>query len=531
MEASCSYIPYQSTGYFSKLVIDYLEDKDTVKPFYKHPVSKKGIIAAIEERKNFDTPRSLLVEELKLQYEGIELTQLQKENLEKLLDEKTFTVCTAHQPNIFTGHLYFIYKILHTIKLAQSLSAELKEYNFVPFFYMGSEDADLEELGHINLNGQKLEWKTNQTGAVGRMKVDKALIELIERISGEISVLEHGTEVIELFRLSYRIGVTIQQATLEVVNALFKNYGLLILIPDNANLKRAFNNVVKKELVEAFSHPLVEETTAQLGAHYKVQASGREINLFYLVDGVRERIRKDESGYWVSYFNWSEDEILKEVDEYPERFSANVILRGVFQETILPNVAFIGGGGELAYWLELKKVFEATCVPFPVLLLRNSFLIHTKKQRENIEKLGFSVTDFFSDERTLLECLVKKNSELRLTLEDEQKQMEDYYLQIGNAASLIDVSLQPHVLALHKQAQKKLLELEKKMLRAEKKKYEAQLRQVIKLKEQLFPKNNLQERVDNFAPHYAKYGSAWIEAICDASLTLEQQFAILEIDR
>jgi uncharacterized protein YllA (UPF0747 family) len=109
--------------------------------------------------------------------------------------------------------------------------------------------------------------------------------------------------------------------------------------------------------------------------------------------------------------------------------------------------------------------------------------------------------------------------------------MEDYYLQIGNAASLIDVSLQPHVLALHKQAQKKLLELEKKMLRAEKKKYEAQLRQVIKLKEQLFPKNNLQERVDNFAPHYAKYGSAWIEAICDASLTLEQQFAILEIDR
>lgn len=287
-----------------------------------------------------------MVQELRKQYKDLSLSESQEENLQLLLNDNTFTICTAHQPNIFTGPLYFIYKILHTIKLANTLNEKIPESKFVPVYYMGSEDADLDELGHIYLNGEKLEWQTNQTGAVGRMKADKQLIKLIDRIAGQIEISTYGKELVNLFREAYKEGELIQQATLKVVNELFKSFGLLVLIPDNPQLKRQFNPVVKKELLEQFSHSIVEKTCEKLNEHYKAQASGREINLFYLTETKRERIEKEGEMFKAEGLGlaWSKEQILAEVDAYPERFSANVILRGLFQESILPNIAFIGGG-------------------------------------------------------------------------------------------------------------------------------------------------------------------------------------------
>src|SRR6478609_753245 len=179
MDQTANYLPYESTGYFSKIVSDYLSQSPLLQPFYKHTPDLKGIQSSIAARQSFNTPRSLLVESLQMQYAGLVLTDKVKQNIQLLADQNTFTVTTAHQPNIFTGPLYFIYKILHTIKLSETLKSKLPEYNFVPVYYMGSEDADLDELGTINIEGEKYSWNTNQTGAVGRMKVDKAFIALI----------------------------------------------------------------------------------------------------------------------------------------------------------------------------------------------------------------------------------------------------------------------------------------------------------------------------------------------------------------
>ena len=252
MKINITSIPYKETGFFSKIVIDYLEQAERLQPFYNYPVSLKGINQSITARKAFTTNRELLVTELTKQYHGIFLNDKQQNHLQSLLSDNTFTITTAHQPNIFTGPLYFIYKIMHAIKLANELSEKLPDYKFVPMYYMGSEDADLEELGFINVDGQKLVWQTNQTGAVGRMKVDKALIKLIDAIYGQIGVDKHGKELTDLFRLCYSEGKTIQRASLELINALFAEFGLLILIPDNKNLKKSFESVIKKEIEEKF---------------------------------------------------------------------------------------------------------------------------------------------------------------------------------------------------------------------------------------------------------------------------------------
>jgi bacillithiol synthase len=530
MNATSTAIAYGETGFYSRIMLDYLDGAEELKNFYSNPVSIEGIRAAIQNRTSYPTNRKLLVDVLEKHYSPENATTLQLQNIKLLHSQQCFTVTTAHQPNIFTGHLYFIYKILHAVKLCEKLKAEMPENDFVPVYYMGSEDADLEELGHIYINGVKHEWKTNQTGAVGRMKVDKALIQILNDIAGEITVHPHGSEIINLMKACYTEGATIEHATFKLVNALFGEFGLIIILPDDADYKKAFIPVVEKELKEQFSYPIVEETVAQLPKQYKVQAGGRELNVFYLKDDVRERIEK-VNGQWTvvnSELSFSEQEISEELKNNPERFSPNVILRPVFQEMILPNIAFIGGGGEIAYWLELKKVFEALDVPFPVLILRNSFLLAEKMHFEKVAALGFAIGDLFKPENELMNVLVKRDSEIQLSLQNEKLAIKIFYADLKKTAGAVDITLQMHTQALEKLALRKIETLEQKMLRAEKKKFEAQQRQLLKLKHQLFPQNNLQERIENFMPFYAKWGKDFIRTIYNNSLGLEQDFVILE---
>ena len=531
MESNCDYIPYKNTGYFSKLVIDYLEEHKNLQNFFNYSVSIQGVQQAINARQQFNTNRKLLVNELHNQYQNISLSAKQKTNLELLLNENTFTITTAHQPNIFTGPLYFIYKIIHTIKLANELNETLKDYTFIPVYYMGSEDADLDELGFINLNGEKLIWNTKQTGAVGRMKVDKAFTQLIDKIYGQVGVYTYGKNLIDIFRKCYAEGKTIQQATLALVNELFAEYGLLILIPDNAALKKSFENIIEKELTEQFSHSIVAQTSTELSKHYKVQASGRALNLFYLIDDKRERIEFVNSKFKIQNLKleFTREEILLELKNHPERFSGNVILRGIFQETILPNIVFIGGGGELAYWLELKNVFSAVNVPYPMLILRNSFLLFTKQQQEKLLKLGFVIEDLFKNENDLLNELVKRESKQQLNLSKEITEVKNIFQQLKNITNQVDATLQQHTEALQTKTLKELINLEKKTLKAEKRKFETQKNQLHKIKQELFLNNNLQERTENFSILYAKQGREFAQKIYDASKGLGQEFTILQI--
>lgn len=532
MEANCTYLPYSKTNYFSGIALDYIDGNGKLRSFYKHSVNIEGIKQSLEARKQFPQERTVLVEELKKQYSGLELTGAVDDNIQLLLNESTFTVTTAHQPNIFTGPLYFIYKVLHTVKLAVYLKQQLPEYNFVPVYYMGSEDADLDELGTISIDGVSYKWDTKQTGAVGRMKVDTAFLQLITQMHGQLGVLPYGDELIDLFTKIYTKGKTIQQSTLEIVNHLFGNYGIVVLIPDNANLKRLFHDVIEKELTQQFSYQAVSKTIASIEKHYKVQAGGRALNLFYLKDDKRERIEREGDVYKVEVLglNFTFEEILAELRNNPERFSPNVILRGAFQETILPNIAFIGGGGELAYWLELKAVFDAANIPYPVLLMRNSFLVVEDKWIKKTQELGLSVSDLFQPVFEIMRLIVEARSSNQFALNGELKKVEELYEQIGKLANAVDKTLNNHVEALKTKAITRLRELEKKMLRAEKRKFEAEQRHLEKIRATLFPNNSLQERVENLSLFYSKYGKDFVNTLLSHSLALEQEFAILELN-
>ena len=528
MPFSSTYLPYRQTNSFSSIALDYVDNNDALKPFAEHTVDMDGIMAAMTQRRQFSTNRQLLVNYLQQQYSGLDLNTKVSENISSLLSENTFTITTAHQPNIFTGHLYFIYKILHAIKLADHLKQQLPQNNFIPVYYMGSEDADLEELGEVYINGVHYQWNTKQTGAVGRMKIDKAFTDIMNAIEGQLLVEPYGREIMDSVKSIYTTGKTIEQATFELVHQLFAQHGLIVLLPDAAVLKRSFLPVIEKELEQQFSNKAVEATMKDFPAQYKVQAAGREINLFWLEEGSRERIEKEGADFRVAASRFNAAEFHEMVTAHPEKISPNVILRPVFQEWILPNIAFIGGGGELAYWLELKKVFKEAAVPYPVLVLRNSFLVVNEKTTAKIASLNMNATDFFQPVAKLVEKIVHEKSSHRLDLNEEKKQLEELYKKIQQLTGEIDSTLAQHTDALHTAAAKKLAQLEKKMYKAEKKKFEAMQRQVEKVKETLYPNATLQERIDNLLPWYARYGKGFIDLLLENSLALQQQFCILE---
>ena len=529
MNFSSTKISYRDTNSFSKLVLDYLDGADQLKDFYTYSTDIEGLKKAVEDREKYPVNRPVLVTQLKEQYKKIEISAKLQANIEALLSEDTFTVCTAHQPNIFTGHLYFIYKILHAVKLSEELAVLMTNKKFVPVYYMGSEDADLDELGEVHINGIAYKWNTTQKGAVGRMLIDNEFIKIIDAIAGQLSVEKFGEEIIQIIRLCYKENIILQNATFQFVHHLFNKYGLVILMPDNRIFKNEFSSVIKKELSEQFSEKSTTATVAKFPKEYKVQAAGRDVNLFYLKNDIRERIEINNNGFKVANtdFRFSESEMEEEVNTNAERFSPNVILRPVFQETILPNIAFIGGGGEIAYWLELKAVFKKVNTFLPPLILRNSFTIIDKKTAGKMKVLGFKEEDIFKTEKELLEEIVLRETKIKLDIKEEKEALKNIYDQIKNITALVDSTLNCHVHALRTQALNKLEILEKKMIKAEKKKFDAQQRQIKKLKAHVNPLNNLQERVDNILEYLAIYGESFIDLLYMEQNLFSSEFIIL----
>jgi len=528
---SITHLPYSATHSFSQLALDYIGGSPKLRSFYGYTPDLQGISQAIEHRHRYRVDRKTLVSVLQRQYSALSAGSKTTQNITLLLQENTFTICTAHQPNLMTGYLYFIYKILHAIVLADQLAKNHPGYNFVPVYYMGSEDNDLEELGTFRFNGLKFVWDAaGQKGAVGRMStesVKQILDELFLRMGPPGPFCD---ELKELLLTAYGGQPTIGRATAWLVNELFSRYGLIVLDPDNPQLKQQFTSIMKEDLLHHTANGIVLQQAANLSEHYKIQAHPRPVNLFYLQDGLRERIEKTGDGWKVlnTSKRWNEAELTRELEQYPERFSPNVILRGLFQEIILPNVGFIGGGAEVAYWLQLKPLFEHYSVFFPPVLLRQSVAWLGRREHSLRKQLGLSVEDCFLPQAELVQQFVRRNSDNDLHVVRELDELEKLMSAMREKATRLDPTLRSSAEAALAKMRRQAMVLEKKMLRAEKRKMQDKLSQLLKLKELIFPGGGLQERTDNFMPWFLQYGREYLDILYAAIDPARQEFLVLE---
>ncbi len=529
MPSDC--ISYQDSGYFIPLIVDYLNQKPELQHLYHHFPSAENFEKQFTEKQSqfSDSSRKVLVSALERQYASSATSALTKQNIDQLLDKNTFTITTGHQLNLFTGPLYFLYKIVSTINLTKELKAKYPNQNFVPIYWMATEDHDFEEINYFTFRGKKIRWNIASTGPVGRLSTE-GIDAVFEVFKKEMGTSNNADYIKKLFQDAYLNHQNLADATRYLANELFGKYGLVILDGDDAELKKEFAPYMKEELLFQKSHQEVQNTIAKMKP-YDIQVNPREINLFYIEDHLRERIVFEKNIYKINHtsLQFSKEEILHLLEKNPEKFSPNVILRPLYQEVILPNLCYIGGGGELAYWLELKSFFNAVEVPFPILLLRNSALLATEKQAAKADKLGLTWKHLFQKQAELTAAKTKEISEFPIDLTIQREHLKNQFHYLHALANQTDASFSGAVKAQEAKQLKGLDQLEKRLLKAQKRKYQDELNRLVSLQNDLFPNGGLQERFANFSEFYLAFGPILIEKLMDQLHPLDHEFTVLQL--
>jgi bacillithiol biosynthesis cysteine-adding enzyme BshC len=526
-----STIPFQTIPGFSRLVSDYISGNPALRHLYKYDFNIESFAQVMADKAKDNTDRALLVSVLRKQYNNVAASDKTKLNIESLLSEKTFTITAAHQPCVLLGPVFNIYKISATINLALQLKAKYPDNNFVPVFWMGSEDHDFDELGHTYIYGKKVEWPAapGETGAFGRRKLDTFVNVLNE---AELILGESGKPLIEKLRAGLDKFTRFGEYTRYVINELFADTGLVVIDQDDAELKKKFAPIIANELGTSSAIRAMQSNLKWLSENYSVQAQPREINFFLLGENFRERIIRQGNEYLV---NNSEIRFNNELPPsfgwpFPEAFSPNVILRPVYQELVLPNLAFIGGAGEVSYWLELKPVFDHHKVNYPMIVMRTSITVLNNASLRKLEKLGLSTLDFFGNIDQVISNFVKSKLSADMQFDTETKSLEALFDSIAGKAETVDPTLKGTVLA-EKQKQLNALEaLEGRILKAEKRKQEDSINQIKALQQIIAPDNSWQERIENFIPFYLKDPN-YIQHIVDIADPFGRAMLVVNLDQ
>ena len=523
---------YSKISQLSKTDIAYKNLNQDLSPFYNLSPTIEHFEKLIEAKKLQNIDRATLNKVLTAQYQAINKFENRKELIESLLSEDTFTIATAHQPIVCLGPLYFIYKIVSTINLTIELKEQYPAYNFVPFFVIGGEDHDFEEVNHIHIFNKKLVWESNEKGPVGLFGLD-SLKEFLGQLKQVLGNSENADYIFQVIEKAYTSFETYFEATQFLIETIFEKYNLLVINMYDDQFKKIFSPIIKDEILHQTSKQLVDQSIQKLeNFGYKNQAFPREINFFYIQKGLRERIVFEENLYKVlnTDIQYTEIEIIAEIENHPNHFSPNVIMRPLFQEMILPNLAYIGGGGEIAYWLERKTQFQHYNIPYPILVRRNSVMWVEKDSSKKLHKLGFASIDLFQDIEVLVKDYIIKNTDTNLSLSENKSQLTAIFENIKTIAESIDPTLSSAVVVEMNKQLGVIDQLESRLMRASKQKHDTQVQQIRNLHQKFFPNNGLQERVDNFLPYYLKYGDDFLAYLFQYLKPLTADFLILEAE-
>lgn len=523
-------IAYAATKRFSPLVLDHVADDPFLSAFRDHAPTWDGLRAAAGARRFNPEHRAVLVSAIKRQYEGVTLGDAVSSSIEKLARPDALTITTGHQLCLFLGPLYVPFKLLNAIRLAREAEARFGA-PVVPVFWMASEDHDRAEIDHAWFGDQRVHWPGPAGGAVGRMPLN-GFDNVVHEACSALGQGSESARLQALLRECYRPGRTLAEATRCFAHALFGRYGLVIVDGDDRSLKQLFTPIMREELLHGITLRAVQYADERLAPRFTPQAHARAINLFHLRDGHRARIEADGDHYQVVHGGprFTAQELLLDLEVRPQDYSPNVLLRPLYQETILPNIAYIGGGGELAYWMQLKWLFQAVRVPMPVVLLRTSAALLAAKSDRQRAELAITIEDLFEPPHELRTRLARSLNGEAASLAEEAGSLRAVMDSARAKATAADASLAASADAASARMLRQLDGLQKRIDRALRRKESVALDRLVRMLTALFPGAGLQERRLNFLPFLAERGDAVLDEWMQALDPLDPRFTVLVED-
>lgn len=484
-----------------KIVQDYIDQAEDLSDCYSFKHSLSGVIEASEVRKTLNNSYDILADELERQAKGSKyVSQLVLDNIARIKNGAQ-TVTTGHQLCLYGGPLFFFHKIMSAIALSKRLQKD--GVTAIPVYWMASEDHDFEEINHVFIGKEKASWNNDAKGPVGQFDLKdlsefkQSLVELFQNDPVKKDVLKKLDAIFSTEK-------TLAEAIRDFVYWIFADQGVVVIDADSVVLKKQFVSVIKQELETQFSFKELTQTNKRLAQKdYNVQVEGREINLFFMEKGYRERLVKTEKGIETAEGDkqWTKEQMMDLVETNPEKFSPNVVLRPVYQELLLPNIAYIGGPGELSYWLQLKSVFTACAVFYPAILLRDMVLIIDEKTQKRKKQLNLAYTDLKKSHNEILTQIVRHEGSHETLVDQKLEKIDGLLSELKDDLGELNKNLEVSVETERTRIIRRLNAIKKKTLRYDKKRAEVSDRRIAEVKDALFPFNTPQERIHNWLVH------------------------------
>ncbi|MEK7819201.1 MAG: bacillithiol biosynthesis cysteine-adding enzyme BshC [Bacteroidota bacterium] len=510
---------------FTNLFIDYIEQKESVKKYFNDAnIQNISSWGNIIKNFNYQTEnRKIVIQTLIEQNRALHCSVQTLSNIDLLQNKNTFCVVTGQQAGLFLGPLYTIYKTISAIKLCEKLKNEFPDYNFVPVFWVESEDHDLNEITTIGSITNKNEFQTfkydvsknneplKQFISAKNLLVNESISDFIKNIFDNQTTTEFSPQIQNLLNQYYAIGQPFTNSFASMISDLFRDYGLITIDISHQQFKNILKEIFRTELnCNHETSKNVIEQSYELEKEYHAQIKPRPINLFVSNQDGRYPLQPDEFGYFLqgTRKRYSNDELLNLLETSPELFSPNVVLRPICQDFLLPTISYVGGPAEIAYFSQLKKVYEQFKITMPVIFPRASCTLIEDKINNILEKHEIEPLNFLNNFSDLTNDVLEEISEVKvekLFLEMENKS-KNLFNETKYAILQIDPTLENSITNIVNKLDFSLNQLKEKVRNAQKRKEEVTVSQLLKTKNHLFPDSKLQERNITIIYFMNKYG-------------------------
>lgn len=506
---------------------DYIKNFELVKDYYEYNYqTTEDFLKCIEDKEKTypsgKVNRTELANILIRQNKFFNSADKTYENLESLKDENTFAVVTGQQVGILSGPLYTIYKALNTIQLAEKLSKELPDYKFIPVFWLEADDHDFLEINNLNIlnkDNELVNLRYFEGGAehekylkpATTILIDENFETLIKQLEENLNHTDFTEAIFDYIRRSYRLGIDLKTAFARFLNYLFENSGLIFFDPTDPEIKKFLIPLIEKEL-NTFPKvcEIVIDTSAQLEHNYEPQIKPKAINLFYNHNENRYLIepRDDNSlGLKNSRQKFEKSELVDSLSLNYSNFSSNVITRPIFQDFILPTVAYVGGPSEISYFAQLKNVYEYFNVKMPVIYPRTSVTLLESKSIQFFKKYDIELSEIFNQE-AVNEKILGKTSEINLEelFNEYIDEMNSLNYSFEKELSKVDKNLVNNFKNRNQKNFETLQMLKQKFIDSQINQNETVFTKMKGIYNNIYPESKLQERILNITYFVNKYG-------------------------
>ena len=526
------YMNFSDIPGHQNLFLDYLYEFENVSDFYTYDFRNRENYLKIfknitENRQNLSPDISSVISE---QYSNLAPTELTEKNIKKLSDKKTLAIVTGQQLGILGGPLYTFYKIITAIKLSRFLSERYDDYNFVPVFWLEGDDHDFNEVRSIKIIDEKNSLSTigykeqveedDSKQSVGFIKFDSSITDFFNNLSNGLKETEFKASLIEGLKDFYNEGKTFKEAFRDLVFRYFDKYGLIIFDPQEIEAKRLLKPIFKKEITDFRLHTeKLVHLSATLEELYHAQVKVKPVNLFLMVDEGRHSIEPVENEYRLrrKRKSFTQEQILELLENEPEKFSPNVLLRPICQDYLLPTAFYIGGPSEISYFAQIKPLYEFYDIVPPIIYPRSSATILENPIANILEKHTVDINDIFIDVENVKKKIINsvEESSIDEMFDGLTKHVETAFDELKEKLIDLDKTIADSSNRYRDKIFGSINELKSKAEKAQQKKYEATLRQIDRAAVNLFPNSNLQERELNFVYFVNKYGEDFMKKIFD----------------